>query len=224
MRPHGTRASRALGDTNNAARGEEDGVDEQLPGVGRDQMRSQRARDREFRCGRSEGALVIARSSASRRFSAPIGIRQRVGQFVPAQSRVRSPRSPTSPSCDGSPTTRRLAYVAIPTSANRRTRVAGSESVTATSPRWRRRRSRRGRTARAPARDSESVSGRCSGPSAVAAADRAVSAPRAHPRATHRRRPGRTRRRSRCGTAAVAVPVQSAVSGPGSALNVPRAL
>ena len=72
--PHGTRASRALGETNNAARGEETTSTSNCQAVGRDQLRARA-------CGRARIPLqakrrrpvVIARSSASRRVSAPTG-------------------------------------------------------------------------------------------------------------------------------------------------------
>ena len=102
--------------------------------------------------------------------------------------------------------------------------MAVSASVTATSPMSRPGRSRRGRTVRRRARDSESGSERRSGPSAAAATGPAASAPAPPP---DRDSPAATKAYSSMvssGTAAVAVPVNSTVSPSGSALNVPRAL
>ena len=57
------------------------GVDKQLPGVGRDQMGPQRARDREFRCRRGEGAPGDRALEGVAPILGADGIRQRVGQL-----------------------------------------------------------------------------------------------------------------------------------------------
>ncbi len=196
MRPHGTRASRALGDTNSAALGEETESTSNCQASGAIRCDSQRARDRQFRCGRGEGALGDRTFERVAPGLAIYRIRQRAGQLVQCSAQRRLLDHPGH----------RLGRLPDHAQAG----VGGDSDVGESQDQG----GGFGRPSR-PRRPCRATGGHVAavpfgGQRAIASQDRSGvrvhlqrrqraqprQRPRLHPTATHPRRPGRTRRRS----------------------------
>ena len=222
MRPHGTRASRALGDTNNAALGEETESTSNCQASGAIRcVPSVRAIVNSV-AGEAKAPLVIARSSASRRVSLSIWIRQCAGQFVLRSAQRRLLDHPRH-------SLRRLPHH---TQADVRgdSDIGESKyqsccfgSVTAMSPMSR----PGGHVAAVPFGGQRAIASQDRTGVRVHLQRRQRAQPRQPRRPTDADSPAATKAYSSIvssGTAAVAVPVNSTVSESGSALKVPRAL